>query len=60
MDHGPNMRGEIMVPYNCPHCGKELAEPLFRFCNHCNGNIQEVRETFKEDAKKRRIEEFTG
>jgi Zn finger protein HypA/HybF involved in hydrogenase expression len=35
--------GIIMEPLQqlkCPHCGKELNKPLYRFCPNCNGDLK--------------------
>ena len=47
-----------MESINCPHCGKELVEPLFRFCPHCNGNISDLLKIYKDKMRKQRIQEF--
>jgi Zn finger protein HypA/HybF involved in hydrogenase expression len=47
-----------MAPINCPHCGKELEEPLFRFCPHCNGDISDILKIYQEKMKKQRLKDF--
>jgi endogenous inhibitor of DNA gyrase (YacG/DUF329 family) len=47
-----------MASINCPHCGKPLEEPLYRFCTHCNGDISDVLKIYKEKMRQQRIQEF--